>query len=128
MQKGRAMGKWVPCGESFIVGDVIRWTEPIWLESAKKEKGQKAVRKVGERRVTAEVLAIDGRDYVSLSVCACEILSNKDGLLLKPFKKKRAHPKKAQHDREGKRRAPEMERRGRAVAGGEQVLRLNAGM
>ena len=94
MQKGRAMGKWVPCGESFIVGDVIRWTEPIWLESAKKKKGKKAVRKIGERRVTAEVLAIDGRGYVSLSVCECEILSNKDGRPLKPFKKKQLIRKK----------------------------------
>jgi len=88
------MGKWVPCGESFIVGDVIRWTEPIWLESRKKKKGKKAVRKIGERRVTAEVLAIDGRDYVSLSVCACEIVSNKDGRPLEPFKKKQLIRKK----------------------------------
>jgi len=88
------MGKWIPCGERFIVGDVIRWTEPIWLESAKKKKGKKAVRKIGERRVTAEVLAIDARDYVSMSVCACEILSNKDGRPMEPFKQKEIIRKK----------------------------------
>jgi hypothetical protein len=77
------MGKWVSCGESFIVGDVIRWTEPIWLEAKRKKK--KTLEKVGERRVTAEVLTIRG--YVYLSVCRCEILSTKDGLPLKPFKK-----------------------------------------
>lgn len=55
------MRKWGPCGESFVEGDVIRWTEPTWLESAKKKRGKKAVRKIDERRVTAEVLAIDAR-------------------------------------------------------------------
>ena len=88
------MGKWVPCGESFVVGDVIRWTEPMWLESGKRKKGKKAVRKIGERRITAEVLAIDARDFVSLSVCACEIVSNKDGRSLEPFKKKQLIRKK----------------------------------
>ena len=33
--------KWIPCGEKFIVGDVIRWIEPIWLELKKKKKGTK---------------------------------------------------------------------------------------
>jgi len=88
------MGKWVPCGERFIVGDVIRWTEPVWVEGGKKKKGKKAIRKIGERRVTAEVVAIDARDYVSLSVCACEIVSNKEGRLLEPFKKKQVIRKK----------------------------------
>ena len=81
------MGKWIPCGEKFIVGDVIRWTEPMWLEPKKKRKTKKPVQKVGERRVTAEVLKVDARGYVSLSVCECEILSNKHGLPLEPFKK-----------------------------------------
>jgi hypothetical protein len=117
------MGNWVPCGERFIVGDVIRWTEPIWHESRKKKNsrassavstpglslkrrggtepqsrkkktGKKAVEKIGERRVTAEVLAIDAHDYVSLSVCACEIVSKKDGWALEPFKKKQVIRKK----------------------------------
>jgi hypothetical protein len=88
------MGKWIPCGEKFIVGDVIRWTEPIWHEPRKKTKGKKAVQKIGERRVTAEVLAIDARDYVSLSICACEIVSQKDGLPVELFKKKQLIRKK----------------------------------
>jgi hypothetical protein len=45
--------------------------------------------------VTAEVLAIDARDYVSLSVCACERLSNKEGRSLEPFKKKQLIRKSA---------------------------------
>lgn len=24
------MPKWIPYGENFIVGDVLRWKEPIW--------------------------------------------------------------------------------------------------
>ena len=72
------MGEWIPCGEQFIVGDVIRWTEPIWLElkKKKKSKSKKTVEKLGTRRVTAEVLKVDARGYVSLSVCQCEIISN----------------------------------------------------
>ena len=60
---------------------------------------------------------------MSLSVCECEILSNKHGLPLEPLKKT-DHPKTTQHDREEKRRAPEVEPRRRAIAGGEQVLEL----
>ena len=42
--------KWIPCGEKFIVGDVIRWIEPIWLELKKKKKGgKKKVEKLGTR-------------------------------------------------------------------------------
>jgi len=47
--------KWIPCGEKFIVGDVIRWIEPIWQELKKKKKGKKKVEELGTRRVTAEV-------------------------------------------------------------------------
>jgi hypothetical protein len=76
------MDKWIPCGEKFIVGDVVRWTEPVWIERGKQKK---RLVKVGTRRVTAEVLTIRG--YAYLSVCQCEILSNTQGLSLEPFKK-----------------------------------------
>jgi hypothetical protein len=79
--------KWIPCGEKFIVGDVIRWIEPIWQELKKKKKGKKKVEKLGTRRVTAEVVKVDASGYVSLSVCECEILSNIHGLKLKPLEK-----------------------------------------
>src|SRR5665647_3872968 len=29
---GWDMSKWIPCGEHFIVGDVIRWREIVWKE------------------------------------------------------------------------------------------------
>ena len=80
--------KWIPCGEKFIVGDVIRWIEPIWLELKKKKKGgKKKVEKLGTRRVTAEVRKVDAGGYVSLSVLEYELLTNTHGLPLKPLKK-----------------------------------------
>ena len=65
---------------------MIRWIEPIWLELRKKKRGKK-VEKLGTRRVTAEVVKVDASGYVSLSVCACEILSDMHGLKPRPFKK-----------------------------------------
>ena len=55
------MTRWIPCGEEFIVGDVVRWTEPVWVEKGKRKK--KLV-KVGSRRMTGEVLAEDGKGFV----------------------------------------------------------------
>ncbi len=120
------MQKWIPCGEKFIVGDVIRWIEPIWLELKKKKKGtkKKKVEKLGTRRVTAEVVKVDASGYVSLSVCDCEILSNIHGLKLQPLQEGRCAPKAAKHDREGKRGTPEMEPGGRAGGGSEQIPAL----
>jgi len=78
------MPKWIPCGEKFIVGDVVRWKEAVWVEKGKRKK--KLV-KVGERRVTAEVLGTDRKGFVCLSVCKCEILANLAARVLEPFKK-----------------------------------------
>jgi hypothetical protein len=30
--------KWIHCGEDFIVGDVLRWAEGVWLERKRKTK------------------------------------------------------------------------------------------
>jgi hypothetical protein len=76
--------KWIPCGEKFIVGDVVRWKEAVWVEKGKRKK---KLIKVGERRVTAEVLTTDPKGFVSLSVCKCEILANLSVRVLEPFKK-----------------------------------------
>ena len=78
------MPKWIPCGEKFIVGDVVRWREAVWVE---KRKRKKKLIKVGERRVTAEVLGTDRKGFVCLSVCKCEILANLAARVLEPFKK-----------------------------------------
>jgi hypothetical protein len=78
------MPKWIPCGEKFIVGDVVRWKEAVWIEKGKRKK---KLIKVGERRVTAEVLGTDRKGFVCLSVCKCEILANLAARVLEPFKK-----------------------------------------
>jgi len=80
------MPKWIPCGEKFIVGDVVRWKEAVWVEKGKRKK---KLIKVGERRVTAEVLGTDRKGFVCLSVCKCEILANLAARVLEPFKKTR---------------------------------------
>jgi hypothetical protein len=67
------MPKWIPCGEKFIIGDVVRWKEAVRVEKGKRKK---KLIKVGERRVTAEVLNTDRKGFVCLSVCKCEILAN----------------------------------------------------
>ncbi len=77
---------WIKCGADFIEPDVIRWKEAIWLEPKRKTKKRKPT-KAGERRITADVLTIDSRDYVRLSVMKDEIVENKFGMPLKHLKK-----------------------------------------
>lgn len=61
------MDEWVPA-EDFIAADVIRWTEGIF---DRRRKG-KALR-IGERRVTAEVLSRGPDNWVQLLVRGVEI-------------------------------------------------------
>jgi len=84
---------WVKCGSDFTPGDVLRWTEAIWLETKRKSRKKKPT-KIGERRVTAAVLELDSRDYVRLSVIKEDILSNEYGMPLKPLKKEQVIVKK----------------------------------
>lgn len=77
------MGKWRACGGTFIVGDVVRWVEVVWVEKGKRKK--RAV-KAGVREMTAEVKKDEGRGLVSMSVLKCEIMSSV-WEPLKPFKK-----------------------------------------
>ena len=62
------MAKWIPCGETFITGDVLRWTEPIWKPRAKRGRGKV----IGERVVVAQVLSELEDDSVLLTVKSCE--------------------------------------------------------
>jgi hypothetical protein len=112
-----AMPKWMPCKEKFIIGDVVWWKEAVWVEKGKRKK---KLIKVGERRVTAEVLTTDAKGLVCLSVCKCEILANLAARVLEPFKKG-VHPARAPHDRAGKWRRARMERRRRAGERNKQV-------
>ena len=87
------MPKWIECGEDFITGDVVRWTEAVWLEPKRKTKKKRA-EKIGERRVTAAVLTVDNKGFVRLSVIHDEILANKYGMPLKSLKKDQVIVKK----------------------------------
>ncbi len=61
-----------------------RGKEAVWVEKGKRNK---KLIKVGERRVTAEVLTTDPQGFVCLFVCQCEILANLAARVLEPFKK-----------------------------------------
>src|SRR5437868_7123988 len=87
------MPNWIKCGEDIITGDVVRWTEAVWLEPKRKTKKKKA-EKIGERRVTAAVLTVDSKGFVRLSVMQDEITANKYGMPLKPLKKDQVITKK----------------------------------
>src|SRR5580693_8343366 len=68
------MTKWLPCGEKFTIGDVLRWTEPDWFLKGRRKK--EFFRK-GERRVTAEVASIDRKGYVHLVIRKCDVVSDR---------------------------------------------------
>lgn len=78
--------KWIKCGPDFIAGDVLGWTEAVWLEPKRKTKKRKAT-KAGERRVVAAVLTLDNRGYVRLSVIEDKITENKFEMPLKTLKR-----------------------------------------
>jgi hypothetical protein len=77
--------EWIPCGEKFATSDVVRWTWPHWPEKRRKKKGK--ILPLGEHLTTAEVLDLDSRDYVRLSVIKDEIVKNPHKMPLKLLKK-----------------------------------------
>jgi hypothetical protein len=68
--EGLKMARWIRCGEKVIAGDVVRWRELVWGTRRKNYV------KLGSRRVTAEVLAEDGKGFLRLRVLKCEVLDN----------------------------------------------------
>ena len=78
------MARWIVCGESFIIGDVVRWAEPVWMEKGKRKK---KVIKVGTRRLIAEVRNANPKDWIYLSVLKCEIPANLQARVLEPYPK-----------------------------------------
>jgi hypothetical protein len=47
----------MPFNGRFVVGDVYRWSEPVWKPKARKSS--KAV-KIGERLIVAQLMGVDG--------------------------------------------------------------------
>ena len=76
--------EWIPCGGEFIPGDVIRWTQAHWPPTRRRRKN---VKPWGEHCVTAQVLELDSRGFVRLSVIDDEITKNPDRMPLKLLKK-----------------------------------------
>ena len=77
--------RWEPCGADCEIGDVVRWTEGIWHSKRKKKK--RKVTRLGTREVTAQVLTLDPKDFLSLTVLKCVVIENRYGGDIKPFKK-----------------------------------------
>lgn len=67
--RGR-LGEWVSARDGFIEADVILWTEAVY----EKRRGRKAkARRLGERRIAAEVIEATSDGWLKLLVCACAI-------------------------------------------------------
>jgi len=67
------MGEWVPITDKFIEADVIRWREGVF---SRPRRRRARVMKIGERRITGEVLKNPDADgWVVLMVRYCEVLS-----------------------------------------------------
>lgn len=89
--------EWIEAGD-FIAADVIRWTEAVF---DRKGRSKKAV-KIGERRVTAEVLEHDG-DWARLLVRACEITRDEQaGRTVEKFKPETSIKRASKTIRRGK--------------------------
>jgi hypothetical protein len=76
--------EWIPCEDNFVVSDVIAFTRAIWPETRRKRT---KARPLGETRVTAQILEIDSRGYVRLSILKDEITRNEHGMPLRLLKK-----------------------------------------
>jgi len=82
------MTKWLPCGGKLDIGDVVRWTEPVWHEYGRRKKNKKrSIMRLGERKVTGQVLTHDAKDFFHISVMKCEILRIRYGVGIDPFEK-----------------------------------------
>lgn len=73
----------------IAIGDVLRWTEPIWPQSKGRRNryGKRRAPPNGEQRVTAQVLERDERGDLHLEVIEAVIASNRYEVPLKVFKK-----------------------------------------
>lgn len=78
------MTKWLPCGEHFITGDVIRCHLPAWKPKARKSG---KVVKIGEHFIEAEVLSIDD-GMAQMLVKSCVTTNSKEWWKpIEPFKR-----------------------------------------
>jgi len=71
------------------IGDVLRWSEPIWPDwkGRRKRFRKRGAPPNGEQRVTAQVFEKDERGDLHLEVIEAVIVSNRYGVPLKVFRK-----------------------------------------
>lgn len=63
---------WLKCGTDFIVGDVIRWKEPIWKPQLRRSKRKPVM--IGQRLIAGQVLKMDRYGWVHIEVASCSVL------------------------------------------------------
>ena len=70
--------------DSFVISDVIEWTEAIWPRRTTRRRKIKP-RPVGKQKVIAQITEIDG-DFIKLTVLKSELLENLVAKVLLPHK------------------------------------------
>ncbi len=78
--------------DSFVISDVIEWTEAIWPRRTARGRKSTARRvwksraaPVGQQKVIAQITEIDG-DFIKLTVLKSELLENTVAKALVPHK------------------------------------------
>ena len=70
--------------DSFVISDVIEWTEAIWPRRTARRRKSKP-RLVGKQKVIAQITEIDG-DFIKLTILKSELLENTVAKILIPHK------------------------------------------
>lgn len=68
------MARWIPLYSDPIIGDVIRWRQPVWKERRSKKS---PISKIGDRVITAQVEGVL-RGRVSAVVMHCQTTRDPD--------------------------------------------------
>ena len=69
--------------DSFVISDVIEWTEAIWPR--RKTRQRSKPRPIGKQKIIAQIASIDG-DFIKLTVLKSELLENLVAKELLPHK------------------------------------------
>ncbi len=70
--------------DSFVISDVIEWTEAIWPRRTTRRRKIKP-RPVGKQKIIAQITEIDG-DFIKLTVLKSALLENTVAKELLPHK------------------------------------------
>ena len=70
--------------DSFVISDVIEWTEAIWPRRTTRRRKSKP-RPIGKQKIIAQITEIDG-DFIKLTVLKSELLESTVSRELLPHK------------------------------------------